>query len=295
MNKTPLQKRLTNTLRQELNLPSSLGIIIQGNDILFDNCMLTMEIEGNPTMPPMPEGFNLYEIPVYDPQEGFGNMELRSTGLPSQKYAMPSNQNSKLGYMLNFSLPASTTCPGQTVWCEKNCYANKNTYVFSQPREKYIRNYHKTLKGDFVEQMLGQGNMRTFNNNERKKKVLRLHVSGDFYNNEYIEKWIQIVEASPDWSFYGYTKSWRIPEMQPKLEELRDIDNIILFASTDATSGIPPEGWKEAAIAGQEQKDTSKARFLTCPQQLKKRASCTACKVCYKAKSLKSNVRFIVH
>ena len=128
----------------------------------------------------------------------------------------------------------------------------------------------------------------------RKKNVLRLHVSGDFYDNAYIDKWIDIIANSPSWHFFSYTKSWRVPSLIAKLNELRELPNVNLFASTDNTSGPPPPNWREAAIDGMEHKTPAKNdRFMTCKQQLHQKSTCDDCKFCFRAP--KGNVRFITH
>jgi hypothetical protein len=38
-------------------------------------------------------------------------------------------------------------------------------------------------------------------------KTLRVHVSGDFYNQNYFDAWMEIAEKNPDKIFYAYTKS----------------------------------------------------------------------------------------
>jgi len=83
---------------------------------------------------------------------------------------------------------------------------------------------------------------------KEKKDPIRLHVAGDFYEGEYVDKWIEICKALPGWKFYSYTRSWQIPEIKERLEELRRLDNFVLYASTDEYTGKPPEGWLEAGI-----------------------------------------------
>jgi hypothetical protein len=43
--------------------------------------------------------------------------------------------------------------------------------------------------------------------NKKKADAVRIHDSGDFYNNEYIEKWVNIAMLNPNVNFYAYTKS----------------------------------------------------------------------------------------
>ncbi len=43
-----------------------------------------------------------------------------------------------------------------------------------------------------------------------KKKIIRLHVSGDMFNEQYFVAWIKIAENNPSLLFYTYTKSLAI-------------------------------------------------------------------------------------
>jgi len=55
-----------------------------------------------------------------------------------------------------------------------------------------------------------------------KLKVLRIHVSGDFFSQTYFDAWLDAAAARPDVEFYAYTKSlkfWvsRLPEIPANL------------------------------------------------------------------------------
>lgn len=41
----------------------------------------------------------------------------------------------------------------------------------------------------------------------KKAEKVRVHVSGDFYIQEYFDAWLQIAKDNPDTVFYAYTKS----------------------------------------------------------------------------------------
>lgn len=40
-----------------------------------------------------------------------------------------------------------------------------------------------------------------------KKKIIRLHVAGDFFNQNYFDAWMIVANNNPDLTFYAYTKS----------------------------------------------------------------------------------------
>jgi len=165
--------------------------------------------------------------------------------------ALLSDGNSKLGTMWNFSVPSlrpfrpvdiEKTCPGATPWCERWCYAKRDLFETKPVLECHQRWLEESLKPDFVQRMVD------FIRERRRKTPIRIHVAGDFYNPEYAGKWLEICKTLPDWKFYAYTRSWRIPEIRERLEELRRLPNFVLYASTDEDTGEPPPGWLEAGI-----------------------------------------------
>jgi hypothetical protein len=71
--------------------------------------------------------------------------------------------------------------------------------------------------------------------------TLRIHVAGDFFSPEYTRKWLRIARRCPATTFYAYTRSWRVPEIVPALEELAALANFRLWYSADLETGMPPE------------------------------------------------------
>jgi hypothetical protein len=69
--------------------------------------------------------------------------------------------------------------------------------------------------------------------------TLRIHVSGDFYDARYVEKWSAIARRCPRTIFYGYTRSWRVSSLLPALVALADRPNVRLWFSCDAETGLP--------------------------------------------------------
>jgi len=127
--------------------------------------------------------------------------------------------------ILIFNLPDALTCPGASLGCLQFCYAkpSKSNNPKSTALARYAR-YLITLRADFAEIM--------FNELKRKKKsVIRIHESGDFYSLTYFRKWIEVAKRLPNKTFYAYTKSWFIAQ---HLDELSP--NFIIIFSLDATN-----------------------------------------------------------
>lgn len=122
-------------------------------------------------------------------------------------------------------IPYGGTCPGSTPECEAICYA-----------ERPVR------ENNIVEAMwLGNSGSSDVPPIPEDCKLLRLHVSGDFDTVKYIENWIKRLRERPDVRCWGYTRSWRVPELRYALEALRALPNVQLFASMDAScQDLPP-------------------------------------------------------
>jgi hypothetical protein len=80
-------------------------------------------------------------------------------------------------------------------------------------------------------------------------EIFRIHVSGDFDSPEYIQNWITRVKEETEVAFWAYTRSWRVKTLLPRLEVLRALPNMQLFASLDPScEELPPVGWRRAWI-----------------------------------------------
>lgn len=200
-----------------------------------------------------------------------------------------SPNNTKLGKIPSFSLPAIDSCPGATTWCKSKCYADKVARIYKNAAKSYETNMIATSNISFVSLM----NTELAKLTAKGVKVFRMHVAGDFYDVKYIYKWANIIKANPSIMFYGYTRSWSIPNMLPHLELLRGLQNVILFASTDTTTvGKVPSGWREAYAA--DNPLTNKPKMIACLEQAGKVTSCDQCKICFNTKST-VNIYFKTH
>jgi hypothetical protein len=193
-----------------------------------------------------------------------------------------SNSNEKLGKILNFSLPAGSCiidgkkhiiCKGSSKWCEKNCYAKKGFFIrYDAASNLYRSNYIASLKPDFVARAVDEIN-------RSRKKLVRIHVSGEFYSIDYIKKWGKIIHSCPTKEFYVYTRMWRFKAYREALEELRKEPNINVLASTDETMRRhPPVDWCEAGIG-----DTHDVVAKYCQYQTSG-ITCNSCRICVNGK-----------
>lgn len=186
--------------------------------------------------------------------------------------------NLKIGAnVVTYSKLAVNTCPGASEWCKQHCYAQRIT---GHVKDVYVNN---TCLGCLIPYELPEGT-----------KLVRIHVSGDFDTASYIQAWIDLVKRYPQVRFWGYTRSWRIPELRPHLEELKKQPNVHLFASTDESITEPiPVGWRVAWIQGDPRIKTHGLYPFTCAEETGEKPDCVRCGYCFTDKS--GDVVFLKH
>ncbi len=211
----------------------------------------------------------------YNPRQRFtGFCGMGETRNPVGERGIFTLGNAKLGKKIwAFSLPAETTCPGASEWCLKHCYMKPLEKLRKFILPMYEHNYKLSMRPDFAQRAIAELQYKGMMHPEAR--IVRVHVDGDFYDNDYISKWIKIAKAFPDWKFYAYTKSWRVPNLLPALNKLRALPKFSLRASTDDTTETPPLGWKEAGIGKCKSTDSPKGcEFYNTLVQ------CDKCRVC---------------
>lgn len=150
--------------------------------------------------------------------------------------ALSEATNTKLGPLIHgWSIPAGRrwTCPGESHLCGSRCYAKSGFFRMPSVRDSHIRNYRFSQLPEFAAWMLASLKLNFV-------RVMRVHVSGDFYDVEYVRKWLHIVQRSPDCLFFAYTRSWREEEMLPELVQLGGQPNFQLWWSIDRDTGPAP-------------------------------------------------------
>lgn len=175
-----------------------------------------------------------------------------------------------------FNLPHLTTCPGATAWCKLKCYARKAETMYKQVIPYRQWSFQMSKRNDFVSMVnaeLARAN----------KTHIRIHESGDFYNQTYVNKWYEIMKANPQIQFTFYTKSFHLFDFS----KIRRLKNVNAFASIDLST--PPQrlkkarGWLKAYILV----GNVPGKCFVCP------GSCKSCSHCYNKET--GNVGFNPH
>ena len=174
----------------------------------------------------------------------------------------------KLGrYIPAFNLPRNKDiCIGMTKECEKYCYAKRYHFKGETVIAKYNDNYRRTKLPGFKETMIQELKHYSFQSIDR----LRLHSSGDFYSQEYLDNWKQIAYSVPDITIVAYTRSYQ-------LDYSNTPDNLKLFYSLDSSTVNFPDTLKRWAIV-YHKKDHLKN---TIPNTFICKSHCHSCKACF--------------
>lgn len=125
-----------------------------------------------------------------------------------------------------FSLIPGKTCPGKTKACE-DCYASKNRRVFKSSRDLVYTNtvitsilINSENKTRFVDYIIS---------NIKNKSHFRIHESGDFYSQNYINIWNTIIQNCKNTKFWAYTRSFEFD-----FSKIIENKNFKLYASCDS-------------------------------------------------------------
>lgn len=189
---------------------------------------------------------------------------------------------------LTFSLPSRTTCPFATEMCKKRCYAKKNE-TFKTVRASRERNLEETKKETFIPDVIEiLENNLSAKRHKNKKLFIRIHTSGDFYNEEYMKKWIEIsnyFKNNDRIFFQAYTKSVRYIKNILNSESLsiKDINIHFCYSIWEDTNKDDIEIAKEFNL--QTYTALNKDDFLIQSQDKSKflcKSDCCNCQECYK-------------
>lgn len=154
-----------------------------------------------------------------------GPVAVRNIGI----YYYPADANS-------FGITSGETCPGKTGYCEVDCYAD-DCRLFSGTPQKLARNLELLRQQESLDGIIDmlRGLMSDYSEQadklDIKKRVFRIHWSGDFFSNDYARAWRKVMQENPDIRFLVYTRSFC--EDVNVLPILTGIDNLELYLSVD--------------------------------------------------------------
>ena len=208
------------------------------------------------------------------------------------------SKNTEDVLFLTWSLPSVKTCPYSTEKCRNRCFAKKNEN-FKNVLNSRIQNLQDSKLDNFVEiviQFLEK--YITKKKSENKIVFVRIHTSGDFYDLEYLKKWIEITDYFKDnnkISFQAYTKSITILKeyIDKYNKNINDINIHFVYSIWEDTK------IKDINIA----KNYNLQTFTTIPLHSEKeyenkgyficKGNCGICKQCYT--NIKDKIAITIH
>ena len=151
-----------------------------------------------------------------------------------------------------FNLPPGDTCPGKTAFCAEICYANKSNKQYKNARERRKVNLELTRQPDFAALMTADIALA-------KLKYIRIHESGDFYDQPYLDKWIEIATTCSDTTFLAYTKSFQLNF------KAAPVNMKILYSIDTTTVRLPPKTGRHTALTLQKGVTSCPGRYVCMP------------------------------
>ena len=172
------------------------------------------------------------------------------------------NSELKADGIYNWTLPAwalklsdgrkVNVCPNAGI-CATLCYARNGTYTFPEVRAAHERNLLLVLDHLPVwERWMGN----EFRHKRYRGKHVRIHDSGDFFSDAYLQAWLRVMRLSPWATFYAYTKEVsrfkRLVEPSPPpnflwIYSLGGKEDLLIDKAHDRHADVFPS--KEAAAA----------------------------------------------
>lgn len=167
--------------------------------------------------------------------------------------------NDKIQGAFIFNLPTRVTCPGSTKCCRDICYARCQERFYHHVVPQYRASMYEVAQSSKFKDVIIAA--LTLELQGSKIRALRIHESGDFFSQDYLDAWVAIIRAFPSISFWAYTKSYMLD-----FKEALKLKNLNLRYSVDPTTEhLPKQKIARAVVA------TDKPRgSITCPSALSK-------------------------
>jgi hypothetical protein len=207
----------------------------------------------------------------------------------------------------SFGLPSGKafTCPGQTGFCEKICYAGKLEKIYSGVRDILMHNWNLLKDASFDEmetllfEMMVSFESETLAQEAKGKNPtwdFRIHWDGDFFSRDYAKAWVSVIKKFPHIRFWVYTRSFYSPVNV--IDILAGVENLSVYLSADkdnigeANDVAAQYGVSIATVADTfaEAKETivdTSRKTYPCPENGKriplisaKGSACIACGIC---------------
>lgn len=179
-----------------------------------------------------------------------------------------------------FNLPSQITCPNSTKLCEKYCYAKKAERAWPNVLPSRKKNLKATKRKDFIDKVIKELK-------NRDCSYFRIHESGDFYSQEYFNKWCKIARKLNEINFLAYSQNY-------ELNISNKPNNLILYWTVWPDSKNIPKYGLKAYVIDRENKISNKLDINSGHLCKKENLDikCNNCLYCFKGKG---DVKFQLH
>ena len=181
-------------------------------------------------------------------------------------------ENDKLKQQFIFTLPAGMStcarvCPG--------CYAMKSQVRFPAALAYRERMLAASRESDFAQRIISE-----LSTTRRLARTVRIHESGEFYSQPYVNAWLTIASSLPNFTFYAFTK--RIADFD--FSKLSALPNFVLINS------LQHGGLNYAPLA------QLRTDVFTCPATAGHSVVCgVTCRHCMTKSAQSHGVQFVKH
>lgn len=195
--------------------------------------------------------------------------------------------NDKTGFIV-WNLPAIVTCPYATENCKKYCYARKAEKAYPDCLPARMDNFKLSRNTESFIEFMTRYIATIATIGKKPEYIVRIHESGDFYNQAYTDAWIAIIEnvsrITSKVKFIAYTKSFRFFDGKTLPKKL------FLRASV----------WDDTKTADLETIRRNEWTIYTAVESFQKgdtfaRCRCKDCATCGKCWSKRKDIRCEIH
>lgn len=192
-------------------------------------------------------------------------------------YISTGNMKMNVGFLI-WNLPTTKTCIGRTPMCEKICYAKKAERFYKNAILSRERNLDFVQNNpDWIDLLCAE--IEKLSRKEKFKGFFRLHESGDFFSQGYLDGWKEISRRFPSIKFLAFTKSFTL--------DFRNLPKNfqVVFSVMPDTVGPIPKGRR--AYAGDCDYNTE--------QTVECSGLCDGCGICWELNRFGLDVHFPLH
>ena len=198
-----------------------------------------------------------------------------------------------------FASPAGKNfgCIGETEVCASKCYAKKGNHTWPAVQNLLARNW-KLLKHLEETDQHDAAVKAILEMIPQNLELFRIHESGDFFSQWYVDVWADAIAVRPNTKFWFYTRSFTLD-----FSGMGSLANVTCWASSDsanaeeATAFVQNHSFFRYAYGPILKNEEKPAGSFFCPAtvgKLETAGACEKCRLCTDSRTTK-HVAFRAH